>query len=379
MRHHNAHLIHVTNSGCDVSHTLAVDYVLLITNSAQNEARYAETVNSIRPLFDHVIVTQPIGAKGYQYADHYLKLMLLGLYRGGPLQTNHKGYDRVLYLEADYMPMRSLSHLFVQDPESRLLTKGPNPEWEQVTDEQRARLGHELQRALDFAERCPGPRQQFWPMSRMPQRQLESDSDGNRSDGFIAMPMAYWIQQPCYMAGGPILMQPSRKLYELYAIPVTHCNTRLQPRFPDGPICDHDKKFRNICDETEMGYLNRIFLQNVTSYEGEPYGETLTGIGRTLHEFYTVLKNEFVFQPSPNQHMKGYYTRNYFKNDPSLTFANLFGVHYAGGDKPWKAEPHDLFGVPMQQYSDLLQLWEAHAQGKSTSIHLHVESNASAF
>ena len=38
------------------------------------------------------------------------------------------------------------------------------------------------------------------------------------------MPAAYWIQQPCYMAGGPILVQPSARLYELYGVP-SRCST----------------------------------------------------------------------------------------------------------------------------------------------------------
>jgi hypothetical protein len=365
LKSHRAELIHLTDEGCNVLHTLLVDYVLLITKSMRPE--YNAVIDSIRPLFDEIVVTEPIGAKGTMYADHFLKLILLGLYRGGPLLPKKLGgYDRVLYLEADYVPLRSLSHLFLRDPDPGVLTRGPNPEWETVTEEQREDLDHELQRSKHFTARCQGVNQS-WPLDKL--HRYEPNAESAESDGFIAMPMAYWMPQPCYMAGGPILLHPTRRLYDLYAIPVTHCDEKRHPMFPDEQVCDHDKHFRMLCTETEMGYLNRVLLQNATHNDGlRPYDPRGATVGRTLHEFYTILKNEFVFQPKPREHMRGYYTRNFFKDDPVLTYASLFGVHYAGGDKPWNPEPHDLFGVAMPQYSDLLKLWRAHAACTITPI-----------
>ena len=98
------------------------------------------------------------------------------------------------------------------------------------------------------------------------------------------------------------MIEPSRWLFDKYAVPVTHCNTSRQPKFPDGTVCDHPLHFREICDETEMGYLNRMVLQNATTIDGQPFDmDRSAQIGRTLHPFYTVLKNEFVFQPPPGQ------------------------------------------------------------------------------
>ena len=95
-----------------------------------------------------------------------------------------------------------------------------------------------------------------------------------------------------------------------------------------------------------MGYLNRILLQHDRV------------LARTLHPFYTVLKNEFVYQPAPNSNMKGYWTRNYFNNNASKTFNSLFGVHFAGPIKAWHSPPHHAWGRPMTELADLVRQFD---------------------
>ena len=100
-----------------------------------------------------------------------------------------------------------------------------------------------------------------------------------------------------------------------------------------------------------MGYLNRMVLQNATTIDGQPFDmDRSAQIGRTLHPFYTVLKNEFVFQPPPGQpeghaSLKGYWTRNFFNNNENETFSQLFGVHFAGPVKPWMQPPYHEWGA----------------------------------
>ena len=174
--------------------------------------------------------------------------------------------------------------------------------------------------------------------------------------GFIAMPTAYWVKQPCYTSGGPILFTPSQFLYMTYTIPLTHCEQKNQIYFAPAQICNHPLSFKGICQETDMGYLNRIVLQHNRSLE------------RTLHPFYTVLKNEFVYQPEPNSNMKGYWTRNYFENNETRTFENLFGVHFAGPIKAWHSPPHHNFGRPMTELSKLVQHFHTMGNFQSAEI-----------
>ena len=316
---------------------VSVDYILIRPIVQDIEFNYI--VSGITPLFDHVVATPTaLGAHGYYYADHYAKLFLLGFYKGGPLGLH---YDRVMYLEADYMPLRSLTHLFVQEPSSNIPTQGPNPEWSPVTKTEKMDLQNELAKAKQFKQgvaNCDG----LWKPQVIPVEELERQRAIDAA-GFIAMPTAYWIEQPCYTAGGPLLLTPSEVLYNIYTIPVTHCDESRQISFRSGQICNHPTNFKGICNENEMGYLNRILLQHDRV------------LARTLHPFYTVLKNEFIYQPAPNSNMKGYWTRNYFNNNESETFHSLFGVHFAGPIKAWHSPPHHAWGRPMTELAVLVR------------------------
>lgn len=338
LRKNNAEELYVQNK-CELTQ-IPVHYILLRPMVADD--KFNAVVAQIEFLFDHIVaMPDTLGAKGYYYADHYAKLFLLGFYHGGPFGLQ---YDRVMYLEADYLPMRSLTHLFVFEPSTIFLNAGPNPEWEIVTSAEKLSLHVEIELANDFfrgAQTCDNVRKgQVIEASEL-RRQQQIDRAG-----FIAMPTAYWIKQPCYMAGGPILFTPSKILYTTYTIPITHCNEEKQIYFPAAEICDHPLLFKGICQETEMGYLNRILLQHNRL------------LARTLHPFYTVLKNEFVYQPEPNSDMKGYWTRNYFDNNETRTFQNLFGVHFAGPIKAWHPAPHHDFGRPMKELKELVHLFK---------------------
>ena len=254
LRSLQAHVIHVVDdiaahdsrghdarggaSPCDTNRTIVVEYVLIVPEGAgggSDAAAAKDTkatahrgaIEELRAMMDRVIGVPAAGARGFHYAEHYLKLHLLGLSRGRLCAGCF--YDRVLYLEADYVPLRSLSHLFVQEPSRAPLAAGPVPEWEAVSDAERAALQAELGRARDFATwggACRGAKRQFvaaLALHAAAARSTDARASGE-ADGFIAMPAAYWIQQPCYMAGGPILVQPSARLYELYGVP-SRCST----------------------------------------------------------------------------------------------------------------------------------------------------------
>lgn len=234
LRNNKADLIHVTSDKdkCTVCSTIVIDYVLMIPDKTPTEQRatFDHLVHSMRPQFDTVVKVPAVGAANYFYADHYLKLLMFGLFENGPLQTRHF-YHRVLYLEADYVPLRSLSHLFVHNPTPVLLSQGPNPEWQPVTRDEKRHLALELEEASNFSSggaSCNHMQRQYVPTAS-----IDAQLSINRElRGFIAMPMAYWIPQPCYMAGGPLLIEPSRWLFDKYAVPVTHCDTSRQPKFP---------------------------------------------------------------------------------------------------------------------------------------------------
>ena len=137
-------------SPCDTNRTIVVEYVLIVPEGAgggSDAAAAKDTkatahrgaIEELRAIMDRVIGVPAASARGFHYAEHYLKLHLLGLSRGRLCAGCF--YDRVLYLEADYVPLRSLSHLFVQEPSRAPLAGGPVPEWEAVSDA-RARLCH---------------------------------------------------------------------------------------------------------------------------------------------------------------------------------------------------------------------------------------------
>ena len=112
------------------------------------------------------------------------------------------------------------------------------------------------------------------------------------------------------------------------------------------------------CKETEMGYLNRILLTDVLYRNGSVYDRNRTRHGRTLHPFYTALFRELLWQPPPNQETPGFFCRNFFENNMSQTYDNFFGVHFAGGVKPWtNPESQKLFGAKQPQFKMLLAKW----------------------
>ena len=306
LKSHHAEKLYTIDKDCAFNE-IPVHYILL--RPVVEDDKFNAIVAEIQYLFDHIVaMPDSLGAKGYHYADNYAKLFLLGFYSGGPFEL---GYDRIMYLEADYLPMRSLTHLFVFEPSTNVLSQGPNPEWEYVTDHEKIDLKLEIQKVSHFtrgAQTCDGVwKQQVIEADELRRQQMID------KNGFIAMPPAYWVKQPCYTSGGPILFTPSHFLYETYTLPLTHCDLTRQIHFASAEICNHPPVFKGICQETDMGYLNRMLLQHNRS------------LARTLHPFYTVLKNEFVYQPEPNLNMKGYWTRNYFENNETKTYENLFG------------------------------------------------------
>ena len=439
LRRKNAHLVDVLHDeNCTTKFAAVVEYVLLVGAAPVSSSSSSSSggsggggkrrgtsgsieaeVAALTPLFDRVIRVER-GGKDGRYNDHHLKFWLFGLHTGGPLiPIGLPGFSRVMYIEADYFVLRSLTHLFFRDfdgppdekegrdssssinfvPTSRLhinLAK-KNPEFEPVSNEQRRLMVAELQAAADFGNlpggtgagkgssctpvKGPASRRQSggqsitWSQAQHLDR-TGAAGNGKNADqttaGLVGMAVAYWLRQPCFMAGGPILVQPSEHLFTLYGAPALDCDDSRMPLFPVGAnkICGYDRKsvFGKICEtETEMGYLNRIHSQPASRRRRkggapEPFDALQHLIPKTLHEIYTPLVGELVFQPPPNTDMTGYFTRNYFDKNVTRAVEAMFGVHYAGDLKPWKSHL-PAFGVKMEWFHELIHRWEGLAAG----------------